>query len=310
MCGRFALDCVLEELQAELESRNISIARRSESPGIEGNNPEDDATGSMPSFNICPTNTSPVYKGDEQLKMMRWGLVPNWTKDIKQFKTYTTFNARSENLLESKMWIPCCERKRCVVPISGYYEWKTVKREKIPYYITKRKSDEVIFLAGMYDYVKSADLYTFTIITSVAPKELAWLHERMPVILEPNTKEWDLWLDNDKTEWNQKELSECLKSKYDEEELICYQVSKDVNKNTNKGAHLVKPLFKKDLAEIKGKKKQSESIKKENSDEGHKIDTGIKEEEGGWKASSEKKPKKRKQSIADLLGRQKKSKKE
>lgn len=235
MCGRYAIAYNSEELPSHFKSFGLEVH-----PKVNKNDHFDR------SFNVAPTTSGAVLRAkDRELRYMKWGLVPNWTKDVKGFNTYRTFNARVENLQESKMWMACCNRKRCVIPVSGYYEWKTKGKQKTPYYVV-RKDGKLLFLAGLYDYLESEDLWTYTIITGNAPEELKWLHHRMPVVLEPGTEAWDNWMDSNKTQWTQKELNELLAAHYDDEILQVYQVSTAVNKVGNNSQELVKPILKQD----------------------------------------------------------------
>lgn len=235
MCGRYAIAYNSEELPSHFKGFDLEVH-----PKINKGDHFDR------SFNVAPTTSGAVLRAkDRELRYMKWGLVPNWTKNAEDFNTYKTFNARLENLQESKMWMACCNRKRCVIPVSGYYEWKTKGKEKIPYYVV-RKDGKLCFLAGLYDYLESEDLWTYTIITGKAPKELSWLHHRMPVILEPGTDAWDTWMDPDKTKWTQEELDDLLAAHYDDEVLAVYQVGTDVNKVANNNQSLVKPILKQD----------------------------------------------------------------
>lgn len=121
---------------------------------------------------------------------MRWGLVPGWAKDVKIGSKM--FNARSETLDEKPSFRTLLKRKRCLVPASGFYEWKK-EEVKIPYMI-KVRDEEYFAMAGLYDVWQSGDgsvLSTFTIVTTAAAKAMADLHDRMPVILERDMEsEW------------------------------------------------------------------------------------------------------------------------
>lgn len=143
------------------------------------------------------------------------------------------------------------------------------KVDKIPYYL-RRKDKNLIFLAGLYATVEFQDtsetLSTFTIITGPAPNQTKWLHERMPIVLTPGTKKWDLWLDNEK-EWDES-LADSL-TEYDKEDLEWYEVTKDVGKVTNEGVYLTKPLKRGGIGDFFGKNKkeqikgEAQSFKKE-----------------------------------------------
>lgn len=262
MCGRYALVYDGDELARHM-SKQLNRVIHPPKQSYER------------SYNVAPTNEVPIYfsstsshldnvdnrkelnqpmdnisnEDTYHLGMMRWGFIPHWAKDLDQFKGYTTINARLESLKTSKLYGQSLSAKRCVVPISGYYEWKTpdskskTKSGKTPYYITRKSSGDVMYLAALYEYNKNLDLYTFSIITGNAPKNLKWLHSRMPCVLEPNTEAWNLWIENsEKINLSQEELSKLLKPSYDENKYTCYEVSKDVGKVANKGSYLIEPV--------------------------------------------------------------------
>ncbi|CAI4035588.1 hypothetical protein SMKI_13G2380 [Saccharomyces mikatae IFO 1815] len=277
MCGRFALAYDSGDLISLLGEWNLPVnAPQDTSLNIQPSHDKDDTKDQttisgkvfQAAYNISPTNYSAVYRPDTKaIQFMRWGLVPFWTKDASQFKTYRTFNARLENLQQSKMWMRPCEKKRCAVLMSGHFEWKTIGKKKIPYFISRRDG-KLMFVAGMYDYVEKEDLYTFTIITAQGPKELEWLHERMPCVLEPNTHSWDAWMDVNKTEWSTEELLMLLKPEYDESKFQFYQVTNDVGKTTNTGERLIKPLLKENADMFSVKKEKKEAFFKIDNEQG------------------------------------------
>ncbi|CAH02477.1 putative peptide hydrolase [Kluyveromyces lactis] len=251
MCGRFAVDFDPETVRQEFTDRGVDLSKdKSSVPDFSRN------------YNVGPTQPARVYH-DSRLQTMKWGLIPFWTKDLKKATPWRTFNARIETLSESRFWKPSLNHHRCIVPISGYYEWITVKGQKIPYFI-RRRDHKVMFLAGLFDVLKhdkeedngqngqeeghereKEELWTFTIITGPAPENLTWLHERMPIILEPNTKEWDTWFDPQKDSWTQKEVDEGLHTFYNEKEYECYKVPQEVGKVQNNGKHLMEPIKEK-----------------------------------------------------------------
>lgn len=137
----------------------------------------------------------------EEIKIMNWGLIPFWVKDIdaaSQIRT-KTFNAKTETLLEKPSYRHSYHQKRCLVPVSGFYEWQTHGKQKTPFYIALH--DQNIFaLAGLYDYWTNPStgeiVSTFTIITTRANAMMEEIHnlkKRMPVILSPGRER--LWLD-------------------------------------------------------------------------------------------------------------------
>jgi putative SOS response-associated peptidase YedK len=121
---------------------------------------------------------------------MQWGLVPSWAKDIRIGSKM--FNARSETLGEKPSFRALLKRKRCLVPASGFYEWKR-EDGKVPYIIKVRNQDHFA-MAGLYDVWQGGDgsvLPTFTIVTTAASKAMADLHDRMPVIVAHDMEaEW------------------------------------------------------------------------------------------------------------------------
>lgn len=298
MCGRFAIKYNTEDLLSQFGEYNLEIS--SSDDRIIQHHDE--------AFNVAPSQRSAVYRSHAQdLDYMKWGLVPHWIKDLATFKSYSTFNARVESLLESKIWSGCLGKKRCVVPVSGYYEWKTSGKNKTPYYVT-RNDGKLTFLAGMYDYIESENLYTFTIITNEAPEQLKWLHPRMPVVLEPNSKEWDTWMDKDKIKWFQTELNSVLKSSFEDKYMLAYQVSKNVGKITSKGESLTKRILMKDKFSFV---KKEDNIKQEDervpsvkiaikSETKPEIKESDKKSKLGF-TNSKQLAKPRKRSITDML---------
>ena len=121
---------------------------------------------------------------------MQWGLVPSWAKDVKIGAKM--FNARSETLDEKPSFRSLLKRKRCLVPTSGFYEWKK-EEVKVPYMI-KVRDHESFAMAGLYDVWQGGDgsvLSTFTIVTTAAARAMADLHDRMPVIVARDLEaEW------------------------------------------------------------------------------------------------------------------------
>jgi len=140
----------------------------------------------IPSPNIPPTSYTPVMymngEGKTTIQPMMWNLIPSWHQgpDPNSHKLRTT-NCRIENLLTSRLYKPCLSKRRCVVVCQGFYEWHKTGGTKQPYFVYKPE-EKVIFLAGLYSQWK--DVCSFTIVTKDSAKDLAWMHHRMPVILE------------------------------------------------------------------------------------------------------------------------------
>lgn len=155
------------------------------------------ASNLEPRYNIAPTTTiDTVISGDGKLELarMRWGLCPSWwKKTLKDLPA--TFNARAETVAEKPMFRAAFKRTRCLIPASGYYEWKSMPDGKQPYYITG-KDDPVLSFAGLWDEWKDPEtnksVKSATIIVTAANKFAAQVHDRMPVLLSP--KQFDAWL--------------------------------------------------------------------------------------------------------------------
>ena len=142
-----------------------------------------------PSWNVAPTDLLPVVRFDAEahersLDVMRWGLIPYWAKDIKI--GYSTFNARAQEVETKPAFRAAFRRRRCLVPLDNFYEWKKTPTGKQPYAIGL-KGGELIGMAGLWETWRSHDgerIRSFTIITTTPNALCAELHDRMPVVLE------------------------------------------------------------------------------------------------------------------------------
>lgn len=137
-------------------------------------------------YNIAPTEQVPVliFSVDDgwDLRDMRWWLVPHWADEPSQ--KYSMFNARAENLNRSRAFREPFQRRRCIVPASGYFEWHTESGKKIPYYITPRDDDGFAF-AGLWDRWEGDQqvIDSCAIVTTGAPEEMQSIYHRIPVHL-------------------------------------------------------------------------------------------------------------------------------
>ena len=194
-----------------------------------------------------PKSARARYKYKYELKAMKWGLIPFWTKRSPDYGSMLkTINCRDDSLKENRgMWNTVKQRKRCLVICQGFYEWlkKGVGgKEKIAHYV-KRKDGQLMCLAGLWDCVQYEDteekLYTYTIITTDSNTQLKFLHDRMPVILEPGSWGMKTWLDPERRVWSI-ELQNLLKPY--KGELECYPVSKEVGKVGNNSPDFIIPI--------------------------------------------------------------------
>ncbi|KQZ84154.1 hypothetical protein ASD56_09085 [Microbacterium sp. Root166] len=188
MCGRFVVASAGSEL--------VGVLR----VDVEGDDlPE-------PSYNVAPTAQVAIVLDSvkeelpvRRLESARWGLVPGWAKDPKIGAR--AFNARSEELEDKPMFRSALEKRRAVVPASGYYEWKTVDGVKVPHYIHPADGSPLL-MAGLYEWWRDKSktdddperwMLSFTILTRDSIGHLGSIHDRMPLFLDPDHA--DAWLD-------------------------------------------------------------------------------------------------------------------
>jgi putative SOS response-associated peptidase YedK len=153
----------------------------------------------QPRFNVCPTTTIDAIvaeDGKRELIRARWGLVPGWwKKPLKELKL-ATFNARAETVDEKPMFRSAFKRKRCLIPVSGYYEWQDTSGGKQPWYFTARDGSPALSIAGLWDEWTNPEtdkpLKSCTMIITEPNKFVAEVHDRMPVLL--TEKQFDPWL--------------------------------------------------------------------------------------------------------------------
>lgn len=151
-----------------------------------------------PSWNIAPTQDSVVVRrhpesGARHLDLLRWGLVPRWAKDASGGARL--MNARGESVAEKPAFRDAFRKRRCLVPMDGFYEWRQEGARKQPYAVAMADASPMA-AAGLWEGWQQPDgtwLRTFTIITTDANAKQALLHDRMPVLLAPDA--FDAWLD-------------------------------------------------------------------------------------------------------------------
>jgi putative SOS response-associated peptidase YedK len=149
-----------------------------------------------PSWNITPTTRIIAITEDEEgrshLHKMRWGLIPSWAKDAAIGNKLT--NARGETVAEKPSFRSAFKSRRCIIPASGYFEWKAENDIKQPWYISLKSGDPMAF-AGLWETWhpnEGETIVTCCIITTAANSLMEAIHDRMPVILDP--EQWGVWL--------------------------------------------------------------------------------------------------------------------
>jgi putative SOS response-associated peptidase YedK len=219
MCGRYSL-VFIDDLGNRFRVFNPMIGARSR-------------------FNIAPGSEMPVIIHEEknELVMMKWGLVPHWVQDIQTAKR--PINARAETLSEKPSFKELLKDRRCLVPASGFFEWKKEGSKKIPFYVHLLKNPLFAF-AGLYDCWADPDgnlLLSYTIITTEPNDLIAKIHNRMPSMLLPENE--NCWLS--KTPLSAGDLKEIL-APFPAEDMSMYPVSPLVNMPDANDERIIDPL--------------------------------------------------------------------
>lgn len=218
MCGRYSISADPEKLA---ERFNVAV-------------PEEVA---QPHYNAAPTQELPVLidDGKRHIELLRWGLIPRWAKDASIGNKM--INARAESVAEKPGFRDAFERRRCLVLADGFFEWQKAAGGKQPIRFTL-ESGEPFALAGLWERWKRPDgeeLRTFTIITTTANELVRPTHDRMPVMLLPETEQ--LWLDQQAGP----EVWRDLLRPYPADLMTSYAVSKAVNSPSNDSPEIIVP---------------------------------------------------------------------
>lgn len=172
MCGRFTLTTEIQQLRDHFSAGNTVKFH--------------------PSFNISPASNIPIVRqedGDCRLSLCHWGLIPNWSKPENKYKA---INARAETLAEKPFFRDAFKQRRCLIPATGFYEWKKINGGKQAYYFYL-KNNKLFAFAGLWESWRGPDqtIESCAIVTTAANITVQPVHDRMPVILEPqNYAEW------------------------------------------------------------------------------------------------------------------------
>jgi putative SOS response-associated peptidase YedK len=228
MCGRYLLSRSPEEIARWFGTRNP-----------------------LPNFparyNVAPTDPVLTVRfnrktGERSLDALRWGLVPHWAKDLKFGAR--TINARAESLATTPAFRDAFAARRCLIPASGFYEWKKDGSTRTPYAIVP--ADEPLFaFAGLWENWRDRSggkdapwIRTCSIVTGEPNPVLAPIHDRMPVILPREA--WPRWLGEEEASG---EPLSALLTPFPPERMRLYPVSARVNSVKNDDAGLIEPLL-------------------------------------------------------------------
>jgi putative SOS response-associated peptidase YedK len=223
MCGRFSLR---SPLQRVIDALGPLLPQFEDLP---------------PRYNIAPTQDIPAVRlnkaGERVLTLVRWGLVPSWAKDLAIGNRM--INARAETIAEKPAFRTAFQRRRCLIPVDGFYEWRKDGAKKQPMYIRFR-DDRVFAFAGLWERWKAGPdepaVDSCTILTTQPNPLMADIHDRMPVIVPQPS--YGQWLSR---EVAGEAVSGLLKP-YDEGEMEAFPVSTRVNSPANETSDCITPV--------------------------------------------------------------------
>jgi putative SOS response-associated peptidase YedK len=219
MCGRYAITTAPEAMRA--------LFRYREEPDF------------PPRYNIAPTQPVPIvrrHEGEPQFALVRWGLIPAWVKDPRQFALLHV--ARSESVNDKPAFKNAMKRRRCLLPADGFYEWSE-HGPKRPFFV-RAKSQRALALAGLWETwmgPNGEEVETAAVITTPANRMLSPIAERMPAIVSPDA--FDLWLDCSAVDAL---TAAAFLLPAPEDLLEAYEVSTAVNRAANDGPELIAPV--------------------------------------------------------------------
>ena len=220
MCYRFVRESNIAEIAREFDVDEI----------------EEDIS---PSFNVSPTHNVPalINDGVRRIEVLRWGLIPPWAENISIGNKL--LNARGETITEKPSFRLAFKKRRCLIPATGYYEWKREGSNKTPMFI-HLKDEKIFGMAGLWERWTSPSgeqINSFTIITIAANDWLKPVNDRMPVIIPKD--QVALWLDS--TGRSEDDLMHMLKP-YDADLMEKHKVSSVVNSPKNDSPENIIPV--------------------------------------------------------------------
>lgn len=221
MCGRFTLTLSIAGLQRYF---NASAA-----------------LALSPRYNIAPSQGVLVVRQQEnksrECVLLRWGLIPPWLKEENINAQW--INARAETVDQKPLFRQAFQQRRCLIPASGFYEWKKTGKGKQPYYICKKDQSPLAF-AGLWEHWENLQgkvIESCTVLTTDANPLLQPIHNRMPVVLEPDA--FENWLTPD---FQDTQALKALLHPDQAENLAVYPVSAKVNNPRHDDEECILPL--------------------------------------------------------------------
>ena len=220
MCGRYCITSAPEAIRA--------LFRYPEQPNF------------PPRYNVAPTQPVPIVRiahGQRQFALVRWGLIPAWVKDPKDFALL--INARGESANDKPAFQNAMKRRRCLFPADGFYEWKTEGGRKRPFLARPRAGGPLAF-AGLWETwigPNGEEMETAAIVTTTANAEMGQVHHRAPVIVPP--EQFDFWLDTGNIDAN---TAAELFVPAPDGSMEVFEISPAVNRVANDSAELIVPV--------------------------------------------------------------------
>lgn len=221
MCGRFALDYPTSVLSRWYKTKTM--------PEL------------FPRYNIAPTSIILTIRDGihgREGALMRWGFIPKWAKDSKHLPIHN--NARAETITTKSTFKNAFRSQRCIVPAKGFYEWQLLpdRKHKQPYFISDTTGCPFSF-AGIWESatINGVTIESCSIITTEGNDLMRPIHDRMPVILSPES--FDTWLTPSALPFN---VLEFFLKPYDSNHMKSWPVSTEVNTATNQGEQLLQPI--------------------------------------------------------------------
>src|SRR3712207_2206624 len=219
MCGRYTLATPVEKLAEEFgfDASSVELS---------------------PNYNVAPTQGVAAVlaeNGHRRLELLRWGLIPSWADDPQIGSRM--INARAETAPEKPSFRRSFRERRCLIPADGFYEWKRTNGAKQPYYILMKEGRPFAF-AGLWESWTDnggPEIRSCAILTTGPNALVERIHDRMPVILPPDT--YDVWLDPA----SERDELTALFAPYPEDTLEAYPVSRFVNSPANNDPRCVEP---------------------------------------------------------------------
>ena len=222
MCGRYTLATDAQALVDLFEIEHLLF----------------DPSQYRPHYNIAPSQAVPIVRWTQsgrELVLARWGLVPHWSREAQT--KYSTINARAETVADKPTYRTAFKHKRCLIPTTGFYEWKREGSAKVPYHI-RMPGSEVFAFAGLWDrWERDGEGFdSCSIIVTAANPDIQPIHDRMPVIVNP--AQYNSWLNPG--HFNRPQLESLLVPFAGQ--LETFPVSRRVNSPGNDDASLIETV--------------------------------------------------------------------